>query len=462
MVFVLGVGALPAKGQTGADFNDVPHGHPAETAIGWAVENGITVGVGGGRFGVGQTLTRYQMVTFLCRAFVSEECDSAWTGSETFADVPAGHWADSAIGWAVRDRITTGVSQTEFGGAQTLTREQAVTFLFRAKGSPGGGSKGSQLYVDVPADGLHWADQPIGWAYDQGITGMTSSGATVFGLGTALVREEMVVFLCQALAPDLCSPRAVSEDARGAYRTTGSGLANLDIRPEGGVGFDREEWGPHGSGLCENAAESSDPYTSTTIDTCNVDHVVALSEAHESGGWNWPSDRKREFSRDLSNHVASRACVNQSKGGDDINEWSDARIQSSAACGGGYRVTAAGRCFLARVTVAVKSKWGLSVDQAEFTVLADVLTDCGDENAVFTIGSDDPVASSEEEDKPPEPVACVISSNSAAEYDAVPGIGETLSARLWAAQPFTSIADLEAVEGIGPVKANAVWSHFCP
>ena len=54
--------------QTVPDFEDVPEGHVAESAIDWAAENGITVGVGNNRFGIGQTLTRYQMVTFLCRA----------------------------------------------------------------------------------------------------------------------------------------------------------------------------------------------------------------------------------------------------------------------------------------------------------------------------------------------------------------------------------------------------------
>ena len=78
--------------------------------------------------------------------------------------------------------------------------------------------------------------------------------------------------------------------------------------------YDRDDWGPHNSGLCRGAVSTPDPYTGTPIDTCNVDHVVALHEAHESGGWAWPADAKQRFSQDPQNHVASRACVNQSKG----------------------------------------------------------------------------------------------------------------------------------------------------
>ena len=236
---------------------------------------------------------------------------------------------------------------------------------------------------------------------------------------------------------------------------------SLPVATEYGAGYDRDDWGPHDSSLCRGAVGSADPYTGTPIDTCNVDHVVALHEAHESGGWAWPGGQKQRFSRDPDNHVASRACVNQSKGGDDISEWSDADIASSSACGGGYSVTPAGRCLLARITVSVKSEWGLSVDQSEADALGRTLAGCGDHRPEF---SAEPQAAAPT--APPTTTAapldeCVIGGRTAAQYDAVSGIGEVLSGRLVAAQPFSSRTDLEAVSGIGPVKAEAVWSHFC-
>ena len=48
-------------------FDDVPRGHEADRAIGWAFTNGITSGVGGGRFGPDGTVIRAQIVTFLYR-----------------------------------------------------------------------------------------------------------------------------------------------------------------------------------------------------------------------------------------------------------------------------------------------------------------------------------------------------------------------------------------------------------
>ena len=236
---------------------------------------------------------------------------------------------------------------------------------------------------------------------------------------------------------------------------------SLPVAPERDAGYDRDDWGPHNSGLCRGAVGSPDPYTGTPIDTCNVDHVVALHEAHESGGWAWPSDQKQRFSQDPANHAASRACVNQSKGGDDISEWSDSEIASSSACGGGYTVTSAGRCFLARITVAVKSAWGLTVDQAEADALSRTLSGCGDQ-APDSSAQPAPTTTA----APPTttvvpPDECVIAGKTAAQYDAVSGIGDVLSARLVAAQPFSSRAELEAVRGIGPARSEAVWSHFC-
>ncbi|MCY3650237.1 MAG: hypothetical protein OXG40_10900 [Acidimicrobiaceae bacterium] len=234
----------------------------------------------------------------------------------------------------------------------------------------------------------------------------------------------------------------------------------LPVAAEYGSGYDRDDWGPHNSDICRGAVGSVDPYTGSPIDTCNVDHVVALHEAHESGGWDWPASAKRQFSQDPDNHVASRACVNQSKGADDIFEWSDADIASSSACGGGYTVTAAGRCFLAVTTVAVKSAWDLTVDQAEAEALTTTLANCGDQAPEV---STEPQATTDT--APPTtagtPGECVIAGKTATEYDAVSGIGEVLSARLVAAQPFFSRAELEAVRGIGPARSDAVWSHFC-
>ena len=167
----------------------------------------------------------------------------------------------------------------------------------------------------------------------------------------------------------------VAESEEPAVSSLSILSVSLVIAPELSEGYDRDEWGPHDSDLCRGEVGSPDPYTGKQIDTCDVDHVVALQEAHASGGWRWLTEMKEQFSQDPDNHVATRACVNRSKGSADISEWFDA--ESSSACGG-YAVTSAGRCFLARTTVIIKSEWGLSVDQAEADTLTAILAECSE------------------------------------------------------------------------------------
>ena len=55
-------------------------------------------------------------------------------------------------------------------------------------------------------------------------------------------------------------------------------------------------------------------YTGQTCSTMNVDHVVSLKDAHESGARTWPARKKSLFANDRENHVPSCRKINISKG----------------------------------------------------------------------------------------------------------------------------------------------------
>ena len=57
---------------SGASFADVPTDSYYAQAVAWAIENGITAGVGGGRFDPNSTCTRGQIATFLHRSYLSK------------------------------------------------------------------------------------------------------------------------------------------------------------------------------------------------------------------------------------------------------------------------------------------------------------------------------------------------------------------------------------------------------
>ena len=70
-----------------------------------------------------------------------------------------------------------------------------------------------------------------------------------------------------------------------------------------------------------------DPFTDTTFSTASrldVDHMVPLKEAHESGAYLWSATKKKEYANDLSaseSLIAVSGSANRSKGSRDPTEW---------------------------------------------------------------------------------------------------------------------------------------------
>ena len=168
-------------------FYDVPNGAYFYEAVKWAVENGITDGVGDNLFAPGQPCTRAQIVTFLWRAAGSPEPKTA----SSFTDVSASAYYAKAVAWAVENGITNGMTATMFAPDATCTRGQSVTFLYRAlKGT----ASGSTNFTDVKSDAFY-ADA-INWAVANNVTNGTSN--TTFSPNADCTRAEIVTFLYRA------------------------------------------------------------------------------------------------------------------------------------------------------------------------------------------------------------------------------------------------------------------------
>ena len=153
--------------------------------------------------------------------------------------------------------------------------------------------------------------------------------------------------------------------------------------------YDRGEWGRwfDQDGDCQDtrqevlAAESTEPvtwdergcrvlsgawtcpYTGVRVTDpgkLDIDHVVPLHEAHDSGGYAWPAERKLAYFNDLSDSahlVAVSASANRSKGSRQPHEW----------------VPAQGQCAYLRAWVGVKQHWDLEIDCDEARGLAELL-----------------------------------------------------------------------------------------
>ena len=167
-------------------FVDVATGSYYEDAVDWAVENGITQGTDDTHFSPDGICTRAQAVTFLWRAAGSPKPE---TRTMPFTDVPAGSYYYDAVLWAVENDITKGTSDTTFSPNMTCTRAQIVAFLWRSEKSPAAGT--ANPFADVKS-AAYYADAVL-WAAKKDITRGTTN--TTFSPDADCTRSQIVTFL---------------------------------------------------------------------------------------------------------------------------------------------------------------------------------------------------------------------------------------------------------------------------
>ena len=167
-------------------FVDVATGSYYEDAVDWAVENGITKGTDDTHFSPDGICTRAQAVTFLWRAAGSPEPK---TNTMPFTDVNAGSYYYDAVLWAVENGITKGTSDTTFSPNATCTRAQIVAFLWRSEKSPAAGT--ANPFADVKST-AYYADAVL-WAVREDITKGTTN--TTFSPDADCTRAQIVTFL---------------------------------------------------------------------------------------------------------------------------------------------------------------------------------------------------------------------------------------------------------------------------
>ena len=104
-----------------------------------------------------------------------------------------------------------------------------------------------------------------------------------------------------------------------------------------------------------------------TASAVDIDHVVALSDAWQTGAATWDDSTKREFANDPLNLLAVEASLNRQKGDGDAATWLPPKRES--------------RCEYVARQIAVKHRYELWVKPAEADAMRRVLADCADQPA---------------------------------------------------------------------------------
>ena len=110
----------------------------------------------------------------------------------------------------------------------------------------------------------------------------------------------------------------------------------------------------------------------TNTGDLDIDHMVPLAEAWDSGARTWTTTVRRDFANDLGDYrslVAVTDDVNQAKGDQDPGSW----------------LPQYDRCRYLREFVAVKHRWRLTVDSAEKSAMASLASSCTNSTITVTL-----------------------------------------------------------------------------
>lgn len=209
--------------------------------------------------------------------------------------------------------------------------------------------------------------------------------------------------------------------------TVENAITQLTVAPEDRTGYARtlfRHW-IDVDGDCQNArqetliAETLAPMTWTTTSNCtaatgrwysyfdgqtflsasqvSIDHMVPLAEAWDSGANVWTAQRRQDFANDIGDSRALNAVgisVNSSKSDSDPVAW----------------MPALERCRYFSDWVAVKLRWGLSIDSAELTKLNSLSVECGSLPLTVEVLYGSPVVPTPDTQAPTTPTGLVVTS----------------------------------------------------
>ena len=193
----------------GEVFVDMPEDAPwAHDAIDWALFNTVTCGTSYKTFSPYETLTRGQAMTFLWVAAGRPEPKSH---DNPFEDVRVGDYFLDPVLWAVENNYTAGTSATTFSPYESVTTGQMITFLWVLAGRPIDiDGDPENPFDDVSKEHDYWY-HPALWAYYNGIlVGNEGNGSNLLAPRTPCTRAYVVTYLYNYFMHASQSPVLVS------------------------------------------------------------------------------------------------------------------------------------------------------------------------------------------------------------------------------------------------------------
>lgn len=394
-------------------FSDVQEGDYAAEYVRCLGALGISVGLGDGTYGSGEELTRAQMASFLVRLWrdvLGRDCPD---GETPFVDVPSDSAHSANISCIYNLGITHGTTPTTFGPDDALTASQISRFLLRLYERTDNSCPDRSDELSEAVDCLEELNVLPETDEGMGDEAVTRDRMAVYVVGlwhnTAGrgVPPPPPTYPIEAAASTSVSSSSTSTtttslieqpDASEALQV----LGDLPVMAERRSGYQRSlfrHWSDLDRDGCDTrreilmrdavAQDSENPpglcgsdagswfsvYDGVWVEfarSLDIDHLVPLAEAWDSGAYNWDAGQRESFANDEDALLAVTAGSNRRKGASDPADWMPSDRDA--------------RCPYVSAWIAVKSRWGLSVDTREEAFLRGLLTgEC--QNTAIHIGT---------------------------------------------------------------------------
>ncbi len=173
-----------------ADFTDVAAGSWYYDAVDYAVKNSLFAGTSNTTFSPESSMTRGMFATVLYRS----QQRPVTTSLNPFADVAESDYFYTPVRWAYGTEIVRGVSNTEFGPNNDVTREQIAVMFYNAARVLGKDTSASGSLAAFPdaASVDSWAADAMQWAVGSGL--ITGSDGQLVPLGNATRAQVAIMF----------------------------------------------------------------------------------------------------------------------------------------------------------------------------------------------------------------------------------------------------------------------------
>ncbi|MBR3300875.1 MAG: S-layer homology domain-containing protein, partial [Clostridia bacterium] len=109
-------------------FSDVNYKDWYGDAVKFATSAGLIKGYANGKFGTADNIQRQDFVVILAR--LSGDDLSKYEGKTSFKDVSKGAYYEAALAWAKEKKVSSGYANGKFGVGDKITREQIMTFFY--------------------------------------------------------------------------------------------------------------------------------------------------------------------------------------------------------------------------------------------------------------------------------------------------------------------------------------------